>query len=88
MTTPSVFLARVASAFGIELSDLCGGSLLPSHVRARKLFVYICRMHRNMTYGEIAAALGTRDKSKVRRLYESARRAPDVRTHEFTDQET
>lgn len=73
---PLALVRRICTELNVEEDDVRSNCRLHTPVRVRKLAVYVLRMDRGLTYGEIARVLQIK-RSVAQGLYNSARRAPD-----------
>lgn len=76
MTTPASLIRHLCAHYGVEESDVRGGSRFPRVVRVRRLAVYILRFDRALTFGEIARSLSI-TRGAAAKAYHLARRNPD-----------
>ena len=76
LTTPSQLIRSMCDHFGVEEMDVRSGCALATPLRVRKLAVYVLRMDRGLTFGEIARVLNV-SRAAVHRLYFRASRNPD-----------
>jgi chromosomal replication initiation ATPase DnaA len=85
LTTPRELIRRMCEHFGVEEDDVRSGCSLARPLRVRKMAVYVLRMDRGLTFGEIARVLNA-DRGAVHRLYFKASRQPDPAVTVFLGQ--
>ena len=77
--TPARRLDLIAAHFHVDVADIRSASLLRTHLRARRVAVYVLRMQHGLSWGEICHALAWKrtSRSAAQRLYVSAAAEPD-----------
>lgn len=76
MTPHLALVRRMCDDFDVSEDDVRSGCRLPTALRVRRLAVYVLRLDRGLTYGEIAHALRIK-RCVAHKFYRMAAERPD-----------
>lgn len=82
MTTPLQLLRSMCDHFGVDEDEVRSGCKHARPLRVRRLAVYVLRMDRGCTFGEISKLVRI-SRGAVHRLYETAADRPDPAVGRF-----